>query len=181
MDSLITDALSYSKLVRQHFELKAVDAGALLRGILESYPEFQPPHAQVDIAGSIPLVMGNKAGLTQCFSNLLGNAVKFVRPGTVAKVRVWAEVRKVESGTGGGRREKWSGFGSRTTELGFRRSIRRWFSQCSSSWIQATRARESDWHWYGKSWNGCGARRGSNRSPEKGAGLVRAEGRGARG
>ncbi len=35
--------------------------------------------------------MGNEAGLTQCFSNLLGNAVKFVEPDKVPKVRVWAE------------------------------------------------------------------------------------------
>jgi signal transduction histidine kinase len=36
-------------------------------------------------------VLGNKAGMTQCFSNLLGNAVKFVRPGQIPEVRVWAE------------------------------------------------------------------------------------------
>jgi CheY-like chemotaxis protein len=32
--------------------------------------------------------------LTQCFSNLLGNAVKFVRPGEKPEVRVWAEDRE---------------------------------------------------------------------------------------
>jgi signal transduction histidine kinase len=31
--------------------------------------------------------------LTQCFSNLLGNAVKFVAPGQRPAVRVWAEIR----------------------------------------------------------------------------------------
>ena len=43
MDKLIIDALQYSGVVRQHLEPEPVDADALLRGILESYPEFQPP------------------------------------------------------------------------------------------------------------------------------------------
>jgi endo-1,4-beta-xylanase len=38
------------------------------------------------------VVLGNEAGLTQCFSNPLGNAVKFVQPGRIPEVRVWAEV-----------------------------------------------------------------------------------------
>jgi signal transduction histidine kinase len=42
-------------------------------------------------------VIGNEAGLTQCFSNLLGNAVKFIMPGTVPEVRIWAELRGQET------------------------------------------------------------------------------------
>jgi signal transduction histidine kinase len=91
MDKLITDALQYSGVVRQHFEPEPVDADALLRGILESYPEFQPPHANIHIDTRLPVVLGNQAGLTQCFSNLLANAVKFVHPGQTPEVRVWAE------------------------------------------------------------------------------------------
>ncbi len=91
MDKLIVDALQYSGVVRQHLEPEPVDADALLRGILGSYPAFQPPHANVHIDTHLPVVLGNKAGLTQCFSNLLGNAVKFVHPGQIPEVRVWAE------------------------------------------------------------------------------------------
>lgn len=93
MDLLITDALSYSKAVRQELALAPVDAAALLRGMLDTYPELQSSKAQIQIEGEIPLVMGNQAGLTQCFSNLLGNAVKFVKPGQVPRVRIWAETR----------------------------------------------------------------------------------------
>ncbi len=97
MDLLITDALNYSQAVREELTLQPVDAGALLRGIVQSYPQFEPPKAQVEIAGDIPAVLANEAGLTQCFSNLLNNAVKFVEPGKVPGVRVWAEVRSAES------------------------------------------------------------------------------------
>jgi signal transduction histidine kinase len=91
MDKLIIDALQYSGVVRQHFDLEPVDADALLRNILESYPGFQPPHANIHLASHLPVVLGHKTGLTQCFSNLLGNAVKFVHPGQIPEVRVWAE------------------------------------------------------------------------------------------
>ncbi len=93
MDSLITDALNYSRTVRQELAVLPVDAGALLRGMLDSYPEFQPSRAQVEIGRELPLVMANEAGLTQCFSNLLNNAVKFVKPGQMPRVRIWAEPR----------------------------------------------------------------------------------------
>ena len=42
-------------------------------------------------------MLGNEAALTQCFSNLLGNAIKFVAPGTRPQVRVWAERREAEA------------------------------------------------------------------------------------
>jgi PAS domain S-box-containing protein len=92
MDALIVDALSYSKAVRQELLLSPVDVAKLVRGMLDTYPEFQRTRAEITVERNIPLVMGNEAGLTQCFSNLLGNAVKFVEPGKRAVVRVWGEV-----------------------------------------------------------------------------------------
>ncbi len=91
MDRLIADALNYSRSVRQELPLEDVDAGAVLRGMLDSYPEFQPAKAQITVEGALPVVLANEAGLTQCFSNLLGNAVKFVKPGERPDIRVWAE------------------------------------------------------------------------------------------
>jgi len=93
MDSLIRDALNYSQVARQELPLKPVDAGALLRGMLDSYPELQPTKAHIRLEGDLPPVLANEAGLTQCFSNLLDNAVKFRKPGLTPEVRVWAEQR----------------------------------------------------------------------------------------
>jgi signal transduction histidine kinase/CheY-like chemotaxis protein len=93
MESLITDALNYSQSVRQVLPLTNLDTGALLQGMLDSYPELQPSRAHVRVEGELPTVVGNEAGLTQCFSNLLGNAVKFVKPGKTPQIRVWAEER----------------------------------------------------------------------------------------
>ncbi len=43
MDSLITDALNYSKVVQQELELEPVDAAKLLHGMVESYPRVPTP------------------------------------------------------------------------------------------------------------------------------------------
>jgi len=88
MDLLITDALNYNKAVREELPLNRVAIEDLLRGIIKSYPEFQPPKAEITLEGPFPAILGNEAGLAQCFSNLLGNAVKFVRRGTKPRVRV---------------------------------------------------------------------------------------------
>jgi signal transduction histidine kinase len=91
MDRLITDALSYSKVVRHKMPMEPVDVNRLLRGMMDSYPIFQHPNAHIEIADDLPKVLGNEAGLTQCFSNLLGNAVKFVHRGQTPVVRVTGE------------------------------------------------------------------------------------------
>lgn len=90
MGHLIADALNYSRSVRQELPLDDVDAGELLRGMLDSYPELQPSKARIHVEGALPTVLANQAGLTQVFSNLLGNAVKFVKRGETAEIKVWA-------------------------------------------------------------------------------------------
>jgi PAS domain S-box-containing protein len=93
MDQLIVDALDYSKAMRGEPTLVSLDPEKLLQGMIESYPAFQLPAAEVRVEGKFPRVLANHAGLTQCFSNLLNNAVKFVAPGQVPRIRVWAETR----------------------------------------------------------------------------------------
>lgn len=93
MDKLIVDALDYNKLVRQEVVLGPIDPQALLSGMITSYPAFQAPQARIFIQGPLPIILGNEAALTQCFSNLLTNAVKFVEKGTTPQIRIWAEDR----------------------------------------------------------------------------------------
>jgi signal transduction histidine kinase len=99
MDKLIQDVLQYSRLARSELKLAPVNVQELLRGIIETYPAFQPPQVEIQIEGPLPRLLGNEAALTQCFSNLLGNAIKFIAPGTRPQVRIWADVQKAESAT----------------------------------------------------------------------------------
>ncbi|HWI57611.1 MAG TPA: HAMP domain-containing sensor histidine kinase, partial [Bacillota bacterium] len=91
MDALICGVLNYSRMVRQGLDLHPVNVAELLRGMVETYPAFQPPRVRIRVAPDLPLVQGNEAALTQCFSNLLDNAVKFVRPGEVPQIEITGE------------------------------------------------------------------------------------------
>ena len=93
MDDLIQDSLQYAKIVRAHVSLIPIEPAPVLRGILESYPGLQPPHAQIQVVEHLPPVVAYEAGLVQCFSNLLANAIKFVKPAQIPHIRVWAEPR----------------------------------------------------------------------------------------
>jgi len=86
MDRLIQDVLTYSRVTRNEVNLLPVDVEALLDGIRETYPQFQPPQACIEIRRPIARAVGNEASLTQCLANLIGNAIKFVAPGVTPHV-----------------------------------------------------------------------------------------------
>jgi PAS domain S-box-containing protein len=91
LDRLIQDLLLFTRVSRHDTELMPVDAEAILRDLLANYPNLNPPAASVEVIGRLPRVLGQATSLTQVLSNLLGNAAKFVRPGTVPKIKVWSE------------------------------------------------------------------------------------------
>ena len=97
LDRLIEDVLSYSLLARSKFKLKAIDADQLIREIIEQYPGFQPPEVDIGIEGRLPEVWANEATLTQCISNLIGNAIKFVPKGTQPRIRLRANQQDHEA------------------------------------------------------------------------------------
>jgi two-component system, chemotaxis family, CheB/CheR fusion protein len=98
LDGLIQDVLSYTRVLRAPAPLTPVDLDKLVREITTTYPDFQPPQ-EIEIAGTLPRVLGHAGFLTQVVSNLIGNAVKFVAPGVQPKVKVWAEERGGETRT----------------------------------------------------------------------------------
>ena len=91
LDRLILDVLDFSRLTRTQANLGPVDLEKLVRDIIHERPELQPPAAEVRIEGPLPAVRGDEASLTQCLTNLLGNAVKFVPRGATPQVRVYCE------------------------------------------------------------------------------------------
>jgi signal transduction histidine kinase len=86
MDMLIQDVLTYTQVAGEKMTLTSVDADKLVRAVIESYPQLHPSNAEIHIEGVLPKILGNEAGLAQCISNLLTNAVKFVAPGTKPSV-----------------------------------------------------------------------------------------------
>jgi PAS domain S-box-containing protein len=88
LDHLILDVLAFSKASRQRLTRENLDVEPLLRQILMERPEWAPPKAEVEIEHPLLPVRGDPASLTQCLTNLLDNAIKFVPAGKTARVRV---------------------------------------------------------------------------------------------
>jgi PAS domain S-box-containing protein len=91
LDSLIQDVLAYSRVAKAEISLHPVDLEKLLEELIPNHPEFQPSQAQIVIEKPLHRVLGHEAYLTQCFTNLLGNAVKFVPPGVMPQIRIRTE------------------------------------------------------------------------------------------
>jgi PAS domain S-box-containing protein len=90
MDQLITDVLHYSRVTRSPKLLESVDLQKLVAEIVAQFPQLQEPAATVTIEGPLPPVLGDRASLGQCVSNLLTNGAKFVAPGIKPVIRVHA-------------------------------------------------------------------------------------------
>jgi signal transduction histidine kinase len=91
MDRLIQDVLAFAGLSQQKLSLEPVEVETLVREILSERPEFQPPAATISIESPLYSLIGHEASLTQCITNLLANAIKFVTPGIHPRIRIYAE------------------------------------------------------------------------------------------
>src|ERR1044071_2491759 len=89
LDRLIQDVLSYSSVLHSKGLMGPVDMDRLIRDIILTYPNGNKAHFHIQ--DKLPTVLGNEAFLTQCFSNLLGNAAKFVEPGIVPRIEIGSE------------------------------------------------------------------------------------------
>lgn len=89
LECLIQDVLSYSGVLHATNVMAPVDLDRLIRDLIQTYPNGRKSEFQIQ--GTLPKVLGNEAFLTQCFSNLLSNAAKFVSPGTTPHIEIRAE------------------------------------------------------------------------------------------
>jgi signal transduction histidine kinase len=91
LDQMITDVLAYSRITVEPMSRTPLDIEKLVRAIVEQNPNFQPPRAEIEMQSPLLRVVGHEASLTQCISNLVSNAVKFVAPGVSPRVKIWTE------------------------------------------------------------------------------------------
>jgi signal transduction histidine kinase len=91
MDLLIEDVLKLSRLGREPIRLQALDLEKILRKVIAEMPQVQESLAEISVAQPLHKVLGHESLLSQCASNLLGNAVKFVAPGVRPQVNIWTE------------------------------------------------------------------------------------------
>ena len=91
MDALIRDILDYSRVTKSDLALSEVELDPLVRSIIQNYDVLGPPHANVEVQSPLGTVIAHEGCLTQCISNLLVNAVKFVPGGKRPEVKVTSE------------------------------------------------------------------------------------------
>ena len=90
LDLMVQDVLAYSRISKGQIDLHDVNIADLIRDVVESYPQLREKGA-ITLREPLPRLCAHRAYLTQCISNLLGNAVKFVEPGKTPRVTIWAE------------------------------------------------------------------------------------------
>jgi signal transduction histidine kinase/CHASE3 domain sensor protein len=102
MDTLIADLLAYSRLSRAEIQIQPIDLSRVVAEALSQLDvELRERQALVTVEEFLPQVMAHRRTLVQVLTNLLANAVKFVKPEVQPQVRVWAEERgSTESGVG---------------------------------------------------------------------------------
>jgi signal transduction histidine kinase len=90
LDVMVQDVLTYSRVAKGEIQLQDVNIAEVIRDVLESYPHLRMAGA-IKVEEPLPKVRAHPGYLTQCVSNLLGNAIKFVPEGRDPKIRIWAE------------------------------------------------------------------------------------------
>ena len=93
LDHLVQDILTYSRVARGELEVKEIVLESLLHGVIESYPMLGPANIEIKTKPPLLHVRGHEVSLTQVFSNLLINALKFVPNGRKPEVTIWTESR----------------------------------------------------------------------------------------
>lgn len=81
MDQLIVDLLEYSRIGKHANGVDDVDLRAAINGVLFNMaPAIEDTKATVLVAGTFPVVRGNRIELERLFQNLIGNALKYQSP-----------------------------------------------------------------------------------------------------
>jgi PAS domain S-box-containing protein len=96
LDALIQDVLTYSRVARAPVELKPINLERMAETVISDHPALQAGRAEVVVERPLHNVLANEAFMSQCLTNLLANAAKFVAPGQMPRVRLRTESRGKE-------------------------------------------------------------------------------------
>ena len=94
MQRLIQDLLVYSRLENQERNPEPVALGEVIEDILHDFAvRIEEKHAKIEV-GELPILESDKTQMRQLLQNLIGNALKFHKPGEAPVVRLSASVMK---------------------------------------------------------------------------------------
>jgi signal transduction histidine kinase len=91
MGGLIEDLLDYSHISNSAFGSDIIDLNKIVRLVLEDLElEIQEKNAVIN-SGTLPEIKGHERQIQQLFQNLIGNSIKYSRPGVSPVVDISAE------------------------------------------------------------------------------------------
>lgn len=92
MERMLTDLLEYSRVSRASIQNAIVDIERVLDDVVEQHHGvIATSNAKISVRRPLPRVRGSAEALRQVLANLLTNALKFVQPGKLPEVEIWAE------------------------------------------------------------------------------------------
>lgn len=94
LELLVRDVLAYSRVAKERIETQSVDLDRFVRELVAQTSGVVGARGVVEVPDALPPVRAHQAYLSQIFTNLLGNAFKFVAPGVPPRV----EIRGGQSG-----------------------------------------------------------------------------------
>lgn len=92
MDSLLQDLLAFSRIAKEKVQLEPVDLEIACKSVVARLDNsIQQASGTVEIVGKARAVLAHGPTLWQVITNLIGNALKFARPGVPPTVRLRIE------------------------------------------------------------------------------------------
>lgn len=93
LELLVRDVLAYSRVAKAEINLVPVALDEFLANLLPAIPEAQQAGVSVTVHSPLPTVLAHEAYLSQVFTNLIGNAVKFAAPERPPVIDIRAETK----------------------------------------------------------------------------------------
>ena len=94
METLVRDLLAYTRITKFEKPSEKIDANLAFESALQTLGgSISENNAKVECVGSLPSLRIHFAHLQQLFQNLIGNAIKYRKPGIPPVVRVSAKRR----------------------------------------------------------------------------------------
>jgi signal transduction histidine kinase len=93
MDRLTRDVLTLSQLAKGEIQMEALDLDAIIPEVIDQYPDLAAAANNIELRSPLGWVYAHAPSLTQCFSNLLQNALKFVPATRTPHILITSEIR----------------------------------------------------------------------------------------
>lgn len=91
MDRMVLDLLTFTRLSHEEMSIEPVNVERLIQQVVNERMDLGASPSEIVVQSPLSEVMGNAASLSQCLTNLIDNAAKFVAPGVQARIQIRSE------------------------------------------------------------------------------------------